>query len=322
MRYLFFVLFAVLTSLAGAEETLRQSLCSTTLLVDKFIFILEKSHQIRVRPLGYLVEAEMPPCDDDYGGGICSWSEIVDLNGDGYFDLIVSVFSGGMWRGDMGYYVFLNCGNDTFVRIMDESFTFVGSSKTVSKNGFLELVALRTKKIDKTRNNFEDSNLYFQKYTLSFDTKKSKYLVTGAGSKLSFKEAEGGWATKDWATKDVPENFNNWNAFPVIDKAFIPSFDCTKARIQVEKMICNDENIGWLDTYLAFNFRSLKAAIVASDQEKLIADQRAWLKQRDSCKTTECLKDIYRTRIGEICNNYSVNPAKELQCYLESPWQE
>jgi len=175
--------------------------CIKTPPEEKFVFKLYSDHGMQVCSLAAFQE-NGETCEDNHGG-MPSWGEIVDLNGDGYFDLVVSYFSGGMWRGDQQYFVFLNCGNDTFVKILEDSFTYVGSTKTVSKNGMLELTALRAEYIG------EDKH-YLQRYTLKFDTKKSEYVIAPIGRKFIMTEE----AEKEWATKDAPKNFTNWDTFP------------------------------------------------------------------------------------------------------------
>ena len=305
MKRMVAILCALVSGIAFSDDTRFHQICTKTLPEEKFVFKLYSNHAMRVCSLTEFQE-QGEACENLHGGTPV-WYEIVDLNGDGHFDLIMA-YNPDTWRANKPYYVFLNCGNDTFVRIMDQFCSYVSSKIGVRSNGVLELTAIRAEYIENT---YEDYSL--QRYTLKFDTKKSQYVATPVGHKFPMTpEAEYEWVVP----KVAPENFTNWEAFPILDKVFVPSFDCAKASTQAEKMICADVYLANLDNYLASNFRSVKAAIVSSDQERLIADQRAWLKQRNSCKSTECLKDIYRTRIDEICNNYSGNPVKQVQCYL------
>jgi hypothetical protein len=201
MRYLFFVLFSVLASYVSAEGALDQSLCSKTEPENKFVFKLYKDHGIQVCSLAEFQESG-EECEYGYGG-TPSWSEILDLNGDGHFDLIVSYFSGGMWRGDKPFHVFLNCGNNTFVKVMEDNFTHVGSTKNAGKNGMIELTAIRAESIG-------EDKYSLQRYILKFNVKKSEYITAPVGRKFQMTEE----AEKEWATKDAPKNFTNWDSFP------------------------------------------------------------------------------------------------------------
>jgi uncharacterized protein YecT (DUF1311 family) len=85
-----------------------------------------------------------------------------------------------------------------------------------------------------------------------------------------------------------------------------PSFDCSKARTSVEKIVCADESISILDTILAMNYRNLGVANIGLKHEQLETDQRAWLKRRNNCETHDCISKAYIERIREICTAYPV----------------
>ena len=76
------------------------------------------------------------------------------------------------------------------------------------------------------------------------------------------------------------------------------SFDCTKAGTEIEKSICTNEVLSKLDDELASSYRSAKASSVNPD--KLLADQRIWIRGRNACKNDECLKNSYNLRIDQL----------------------
>lgn len=78
------------------------------------------------------------------------------------------------------------------------------------------------------------------------------------------------------------------------------SFDCMKASTQSERLICSDPYLGGLDEELAAAYR--KAYKETDDRSKLKTEQVAWLKFRDTCETSLCIKELYETRIREIRN--------------------
>lgn len=81
-----------------------------------------------------------------------------------------------------------------------------------------------------------------------------------------------------------------------------PSFDCTKAGSEAEKMVCSKYNLADLDNRLAEIYAAELAKPGASPE--LSATQRGWVKGRDECwKATDmglCVEEAYLTRIAEL----------------------
>lgn len=73
------------------------------------------------------------------------------------------------------------------------------------------------------------------------------------------------------------------------------SFDCTKATSQVEKLICSDRELSELDSNLGGLYRSK-----TSSRPSAGADQKQWLRQRDLCKTADCVRNAYLKRISDL----------------------
>ena len=79
-----------------------------------------------------------------------------------------------------------------------------------------------------------------------------------------------------------------------------PSFDCTKAKSEVERLLCSSTagDLATADRHLGALFAQ------AGQQPALIAEQRRWLRQRDSCMQeaypTDCLRTVYHDRIGVL----------------------
>lgn len=84
------------------------------------------------------------------------------------------------------------------------------------------------------------------------------------------------------------------------------SFDCQQAVTLVEKTVCADTDLSRLDEELANKYAQALRTI--ADKQALIADQKAWLKTRDTCEKfgeerdppVECLLYQYRKRSIEI----------------------
>ncbi len=81
------------------------------------------------------------------------------------------------------------------------------------------------------------------------------------------------------------------------------SFDCAKASTFVEKEICNNKRLSTLDEVLADNYKYMLAANIGEGAVKdLRQTQKQWLKQRNSCKTSECIENAYLARINAVCD--------------------
>jgi uncharacterized protein YecT (DUF1311 family) len=76
------------------------------------------------------------------------------------------------------------------------------------------------------------------------------------------------------------------------------SFDCTKAATSVEKLICADAELSRLDSRLAAAYREARRG--TDDPQMLLAEQRAWLEQRNRCGDGDCLTEVYRQRIAAL----------------------
>ena len=85
--------------------------------------------------------------------------------------------------------------------------------------------------------------------------------------------------------------------------AHAASFDCKKARTSVEKQICASPTLSRLDDALEQNFGGSMATDIG-DEERLHLQrtQRAWLKERNRCKTAQCIEQSYRKRIDALCD--------------------
>jgi uncharacterized protein YecT (DUF1311 family) len=81
-----------------------------------------------------------------------------------------------------------------------------------------------------------------------------------------------------------------------------PSFDCSVAATDVERMICASPELSTLDAEAA---RALEAAILKLSEEAsangLRRSQQIWLGQvRDRCADPACLISAYKERIGYL----------------------
>ena len=98
---------------------------------------------------------------------------------------------------------------------------------------------------------------------------------------------------------------------PVYSK---PSFDCSKASIKIEKLICQAGNsdLQELDKQLSIAYRGAKKSNNVSFIKR---SQRKWLKYRNEvCQNKsdymikQCLQTLYQSRINELNNDLITYP--------------
>jgi uncharacterized protein len=102
-----------------------------------------------------------------------------------------------------------------------------------------------------------------------------------------------------------------------------PSFDCSILHIlnNSERSVCKDGDLAEIDSILAKNYKALRSADIGESREKLIHDQREWVKRRNECQGYKgCILDAYRKRINEVCNNYPAVSGSEPYCNNPYPF--
>src|SRR5437667_11177383 len=88
---------------------------------------------------------------------------------------------------------------------------------------------------------------------------------------------------------------------------FAASFDCAKAATKVETLVCDDRELSMLDEALARAYESARARFGAAAAR----DQRRWLRLRDGCETSHCLRILYDSRLKELQDSaYSALPKR------------
>jgi len=90
-----------------------------------------------------------------------------------------------------------------------------------------------------------------------------------------------------------------FNLLFLLTTAQAASFDCKKAKTEVEKLICSNEELSKLDESLN---EAYQRALNRTDiKQQTIKSQRQWLKyQRNMCQDAECIKNAYESRIKEL----------------------
>jgi uncharacterized protein YecT (DUF1311 family) len=103
-----------------------------------------------------------------------------------------------------------------------------------------------------------------------------------------------------------------------------PSFDCAKARSAASRIICADGELARLDRELGVAFQKRKAQISASDQPRFVADQLAWIRDRNTrcdlegksnapieglASSKPCMVSVIRERIAFLTQSGSAGAA-------------
>ena len=82
-----------------------------------------------------------------------------------------------------------------------------------------------------------------------------------------------------------------------------PSFDCAKASSPAEKTICSSLQLASFDRSVAWSYKVARDDIKDTDDSpvKLAAEQRAWLRKRDTCGAdASCLLKTMEQRLDEL----------------------
>lgn len=85
------------------------------------------------------------------------------------------------------------------------------------------------------------------------------------------------------------------------------SFDCSKAKARLDRLICANAGLSRLDEDLSVEYR--KALTRARDAAQLRSEQRSWLKSRNSCQDAACLEQAYHSRIASLRPSADSTPA-------------
>jgi len=76
------------------------------------------------------------------------------------------------------------------------------------------------------------------------------------------------------------------------------SFDCAKVATKVEKLICSDAGLSKLDEDLSTAYKTALQASTYADSIK--QQQKLWLKERNNCSDSVCVKRAYEVRLSAL----------------------
>lgn len=93
-----------------------------------------------------------------------------------------------------------------------------------------------------------------------------------------------------------------------LETANAASFDCKKASTWVERQICSNPLLNKLDDAMNKNFLGSKSTNIGRKAENdLKMTQKKWLRERELCKTVQCIESVYRRRINDLCEYPAVS---------------
>ena len=98
----------------------------------------------------------------------------------------------------------------------------------------------------------------------------------------------------------APEAQNPAPSVAAVRATARPSFDCRQARNNAERSICSDPGLADLDVQMARRYARMQNNIDGRPAEILRDEQRAWLRRRDACATSACIRALYETRAATM----------------------
>ena len=90
-----------------------------------------------------------------------------------------------------------------------------------------------------------------------------------------------------------------WLCAIVAVESHAASFDCTRTITTVEKLICSDKALTAFDDTLDDQYENSKRLSVENTHQ-VVAQQKAWLLDRNKCNEIACLRRSYELRIREL----------------------
>ncbi len=125
-------------------------------------------------------------------------------------------------------------------------------------------------------------------------------------------------------------------ASPVVAQG--PSFDCSKAKGQVQTLICSDAGLAALDRQLDGVYKAAMAKAKDKMPAQLRSEQRGWIKGRDECwkaqgpqnpvrltlnwmaqNVRECVEGNYKIRISVLQGTWGLVAAKQVSYACGNP---
>lgn len=78
------------------------------------------------------------------------------------------------------------------------------------------------------------------------------------------------------------------------------SFDCAKAKMAVERLICSDYILAMSDGAMGEQLWFMEHELTNEEWKSVIRSQRAWLQQRNACRESKCVEASYEQRSRDL----------------------
>ena len=122
---------------------------------------------------------------------------------------------------------------------------------------------------------------------------------------------------KPQAIDDLPEPTPDAEPAQVVETApkpaYVarPSFDCSKARLKSERLICESDYLANLDLTLNRTYNEVVADSSAEIAQALRSSQLAWMRERNRCEDEFCVQSKYLDRINYLRSRTKAEPEPE-----------
>ncbi|MDH4224715.1 MAG: lysozyme inhibitor LprI family protein [Deltaproteobacteria bacterium] len=122
--------------------------------------------------------------------------------------------------------------------------------------------------------------------------------------KWTFTLKEGGTKRQKTVTVKIPGNENE-PVYHFIPSTYETGFDCDKASTPIEQGLCHDKRLAQADKEMGGLYKAAKAKLSKREAAGLVADQKNWLKQRNTCQKGKeadgiCLSLSYANRMAAL----------------------
>jgi uncharacterized protein YecT (DUF1311 family) len=108
-----------------------------------------------------------------------------------------------------------------------------------------------------------------------------------------------------WIGKDVACEYGLCGPPGFDDTLAVPSFDCKASKLQSEIAICSNKRLARYEASIAKYYSQAMKAMPPNERELYRAEQRAWLKYRDSCLEDDaCLLQRMKERSNEVVEKW------------------
>jgi hypothetical protein len=222
MKHITPLILVLASSIAFADDNRLQKVCTQTQPEEKIVALLYRPDDSENQFLAQLCtladfSEEGETCKFPHGGSYSTWEEITDLNNDGHLDLIIA-YQPAIWQPSRSYFVLLNCGNDTYIRVLYDSYYSLQVRKPRNKIKWPTLYG----KTFSLRSEFINSHSgihsnYVTSYNkrdvfLEFDSKNFEYIAVKKGKIMRAEMSDDIFPRPDVI---IYKQYNiNWNQFP------------------------------------------------------------------------------------------------------------